>query len=91
MSALRPPDDEPVRVAAPRAARAGRAPRRGVEDNSGAGLTGVAIFAIVVAALGFLGNFVGAPIAGAIVGVVVGVPASFIAMYARWGRPRGDL
>ena len=86
MSALRPPDDEPIRVAAPRDTRPRPAPRKGVVDATDAGLTAIAICVICVVALGFLGSLFGVPIAGAVMGGVAGAPAGFLAAYVRYRK-----
>jgi hypothetical protein len=84
MSGLRPPDDEPIRVAAPRPNKHRRPPRRRTVDATGAGLTLIVVIALCAVLGAYVGRQVGAATSGAIIGGFAGLLAGFAAIYARY-------
>jgi hypothetical protein len=82
---LRPPDDDPVRVGAPRPSSRVDRPKRRRVDPTDAGLIPL-VFAALLAAGGALGadKVAEAPVSGAIVGGVVGLVLGFAATYKRY-------
>jgi hypothetical protein len=83
MPGLRPPDDEPIRVAAPRP-KPRQPPKRRTVDATGAGLTLIVIVALCAALGDYAGRQVGAAISGAIIGGFAGLLAGFTAIYLRY-------
>jgi uncharacterized protein YcfJ len=83
VSGLRPPDDEPIRVAAPRP-KPRRPPKRRAVDATGAGLTLIVIIVLGGALGDYAGRHAGAAISGAILGGFAGLLAGFAAIYLRY-------
>jgi hypothetical protein len=84
MPGLRPPDDERIPVAAPRAARHRPERRNGVVDATGAGLVVIVVIAAFAALGAWLGNLIGVPIAGALMLGFVGLLVGFAGIYWRY-------
>jgi hypothetical protein len=82
---LRPPDDDPIRVGAPRpSSRADRPARRRV-DPTDAGLVPLVLAALLAAGGAFSANkLLGAGVSGAIVGGAVGLVLGLLAMYKKY-------
>jgi hypothetical protein len=82
---LRPPDDDPIRVGAPRPSRRAERPARRRVDPTDAGLVPLVLAALLAAGGAFVANkLVGAGVSGAIVGGVVGLLLGFVAIYQRY-------
>jgi phosphate/sulfate permease len=82
---LRPPDDDPVRVGAPRPLSRAERPARRQVDPTDAGLVPLVLAALLAAGGAFAANkLFGAGVSGAIVGGVVGLGLGFVAIYKKY-------
>lgn len=85
MSGLRPPDDDPIRVGAPRPSRRAERPARRRVDPTDAGLVPLALATLLAAGGAFAANgLVGAGVSGAIVGGAIGLVLGFLAIYRKY-------
>jgi hypothetical protein len=84
-SSLRPPDDDPIRVGAPRPShRAKRAARKRV-DPTDAGLIPLVLAALIAAGGAVVaGKLADAAVSGAIAGGAVGLVLGSVAMYKKY-------
>jgi hypothetical protein len=82
---LRPPDEEPIRVGAPRPSHREERPARRRVDPTDAGLLPLVLAALFAAGGAFVADkLAGAGVSGAIVGGVVGLVLGFVAMYEKY-------
>jgi hypothetical protein len=82
---LRPPEDEPIRVGAPRPSNRAERPVRRRVDPTDAGLVPLVLAALFAAGGALLASqLAGAGVSGAIVGGMVGLFLGFFAIYQRY-------
>lgn len=85
MSGLRPPDDDSIRVGAPRPSSHTERPARRRVDPTDAGLVPLVLAALLAAGGAFAANkLAGAGVSGAIVGGAVGLFLGLLAMYKKY-------
>lgn len=85
MPGLRPPDDEPIRVGAPRPSRREERPATKRVDPTDAGLLPLVLAALFAAGGAWVADkLAGAAVSGAIVGGVFGLVLGFVAMYKKY-------
>lgn len=85
MPGLRPPDDDPIRVGAPRPSSRAERPARRRVDPTDAGLVPLVLAALFAGGGAFTANkLVGAGVSGAIVCGLIGLFLGLVAMYNKY-------